>query len=157
MERADGSQLVLLGSFGDASEICPKFWLETLPRRCQFLDVTQSLGLRPQRTLISGFKLRRVVEVLSIPDLKRGGTLYNPVDQGIVDAVEHDQPRAGGTLLPLEAERGLHRIIGSTIQVTCVINNEGILAAHLHVGPLQPALRVMDPCRPLSDAKPDLL
>ena len=74
-----------------------------------------------------------------------------------MDTVEHDQARAGRALLTLEAEGRANDIVRRQVEIARVVDDQRILAAHLHVRPLEPSLPVVHDRSPLCDAEADLL
>ena len=53
------------------------------------------------------------------------------LDQLVVDRLQHDQPRAGRTFLPLVAERRVQDLDHRLIQICVGVDDDRVLAAHL--------------------------
>src|SRR5262249_57251248 len=75
----------------------------------------------------------------------------------VVNPFRNDCARAGGTLLPLIAERRLRNAFDRGIDIGFIVDDRGVLAAHFEHGALDPDLAwTFLPCR-LADDEADFL
>ncbi len=74
------------------------------------------------------------------PTVKRLGRLDQPGEEGVVDPVEHDHPRAGRALLAGVAEGALEDADDRLVEVGVVVDDDRVLAPHLGDHPLDVVL-----------------
>ena len=74
------------------------------------------------------------------PTVSGAGGLDQAGDEGVVDAVEDDHPRAGRALLAGVAEGALEDADDRLVEVGVVVDDDGVLAPHLGDHPLDVVL-----------------
>ncbi len=93
--------------------------------------------------------------VLGRADLDGSGGLGEPGDEGVVNSFEHDDSRAGRALLTGVAEGALQGPDHGLVEVGVVVDDEGVLAAHLGDHPLDVVLAWLGLGRPAVDLQAD--
>ena len=66
-----------------------------------------------------------------VADHQRAGRFDQPLEELVVDAVQHDRPAAGRAFLAAIAEGRLAHAQHGLVQVGRVVDDDGVLAAHL--------------------------
>src|SRR5437867_496587 len=75
-----------------------------------------------------------------VADAQTCSTFYEPLDERLVHLLAHDGPGTRGALLALKPERRSNDTIRRCIEVGLVVDDDGILAAELENGALDPDL-----------------
>ena len=70
-------------------------------------------------------------EVLGRAQLQAARRLHEPVEKRLIDRLQHDGARTGRALLTLIAERAGRHPLHRLVKVGVVVNDDGVLAAHL--------------------------
>ena len=84
------------------------------------------------------------------------GRLDQPVHKALIDRIQDNHPGTGGTLLALETKGGCQHLRHSLIQISIVINDDGIFATHLADNPLDHGLAGRNRGAPLDNPQAHL-
>ena len=96
------------------------------------------------------------VRVLGRADAQGAGRLDQPAQEGVVDPLQHDHPRARRALLPGVAEGALQDADDRLVEVGIVVDDDRVLAPHLGDHPLDVVLPRRRLGGPAIDRQPDL-